>query len=123
VYLTRAMVRDRRPPEAQYPNTGWRYPKTGALLMPRNLCDNSPVPGAGHPSGRVGPVGANRLPFMGMDPSDPVTYVRPYNPAPGMIAQLNFDGARPAPAGGVQRGKQPRLWWPGGVAGSSVRNG
>jgi hypothetical protein len=31
--------------------------------------------------------------FKGMDPSNPATYVRPWNPAPGMIALLNFDGA------------------------------
>jgi hypothetical protein len=33
-------------------------------------------------------------PFAGMDPSDPTTYVRPWNPADGMIGRLNFDGAR-----------------------------
>lgn len=32
-------------------------------------------------------------PFSGMDPSNPATYVRPWNPANGMIARLNFDGA------------------------------
>lgn len=32
--------------------------------------------------------------FKGMDPSDPMTYTRPWNPQPGMIAQLNFDGAQ-----------------------------
>jgi len=31
--------------------------------------------------------------FNGMDPSAPATYTRPWNPAPGMIAYLNFDGA------------------------------
>jgi hypothetical protein len=31
--------------------------------------------------------------FNGMDPSDPSTYVRPWNPQPGMIGRLNFDGA------------------------------
>jgi hypothetical protein len=30
-----------------------------------------------------------------MDPSDPTSYVRPYNPQPGMIALLNYDGAVP----------------------------
>lgn len=38
-------------------------------------------------------VGAGNRPFAGMDPSDPATYVRPWNPQPGMIAYLNFDGA------------------------------
>jgi hypothetical protein len=32
--------------------------------------------------------------YKGMDPSDPLTYVRPWNPQPGMIAQLNYDGAQ-----------------------------
>lgn len=32
-------------------------------------------------------------PWAGMDPSDPATWVRPWNPQPGMIARLNFDGA------------------------------
>jgi hypothetical protein len=32
--------------------------------------------------------------YKGMDPSDPLTYVRPWNPQPGMIAVLNFDGAQ-----------------------------
>lgn len=32
--------------------------------------------------------------YKGMDPSDPLTYTRPWNPQPGMIAQLNFDGAQ-----------------------------
>jgi len=40
-----------------------------------------------------GPIGPNQMPFCGMDPSDPRTYVRPWNPQPGMIARLNFDGA------------------------------
>ncbi len=31
---------------------------------------------------------------MGMDPSDPLTHVRPWRPVPGMIALLNFDGAQ-----------------------------
>lgn len=32
--------------------------------------------------------------FNGMDPSDPRTYVRPWNPQPGMISYLNWDGAQ-----------------------------
>lgn len=39
------------------------------------------------------PVGVAGQTFNGMDPSDPSTYVRPWNPQPGMIAYLNFDGA------------------------------
>ena len=36
---------------------------------------------------------SNGRPFAGMDPSDPATYTRAWNPQPGMIAYLNFDGA------------------------------
>jgi len=32
--------------------------------------------------------------FKGMDPSDPSTYVRAWNPAPGMIGYLNWDGSQ-----------------------------
>jgi hypothetical protein len=49
--------------------------------------------------------------YQGMDPSDPATYTRPWNPRPGMIAYLNYDGAQAQsrqPAGGLQRGKQQR---------------
>jgi hypothetical protein len=82
-----------------------------------------------------GSAGAGDLPnlpgsdlwFNGMDPSNPATWVRPYNPQPGMISYLNLDGARPNPAGGVQRGQQPPLMGApfrfGGVPGSSVNNG
>jgi hypothetical protein len=75
------------------------------------------------PAGLVGPAGSTDHPYQGMDPSDPVTWTRPYNPQPGMISYLNLDGAQPNPAGGVQRGRQPFLFWRGGVAGSSVNNG
>ena len=40
------------------------------------------------------PVGLNGQPYLGMDPSAPVTWVRPYNPQPGMVSRLNFDGAK-----------------------------
>lgn len=30
--------------------------------------------------------------YLGMDPSDPATWPRPFNPAPGMISYLNFYG-------------------------------
>jgi hypothetical protein len=49
--------------------------------------------------------------YKGMDPSDPLTYVRPWNPQPGMIAYLNFDGAAMqgrTPTGGLARGSQRR---------------
>ena len=48
--------------------------------------------------------------YKGMDPSDPLTYVRPWNPQPGMIAQLNFDGAalQGTTPTQLQRGPQQR---------------
>lgn len=60
------------------------------------------------PAGLVGPVGSTDHPYVGMDPSDPVTWVRQYNPVPGMIGYLNFDGAAPND-GQVISGK-PRSW-------------
>lgn len=51
-------------------------------------------------------LGVAGQPYMGMDPSAPTTWVRPYNPQPGMIARLNFDGAKlqgDTPTGGVFR--------------------
>jgi hypothetical protein len=50
-------------------------------------------------------------PFAGMDPSNPMTYVRPWNPAPGMVGRLNFDGSQVqarTPTGGLQRGRHQR---------------
>ena len=50
-------------------------------------------------------------PYAGMDPSNPATYVRPWNPQPGMISFLNYDGAavqQRQPTGGLQRGRQQR---------------
>src|SRR5215469_17159545 len=35
-------------------------------------------------------------PYLGMDPSDPGTWQRPYNPAPGMFARLHNDQDRAA---------------------------
>jgi hypothetical protein len=52
-----------------------------------------------------------QLPYAGMDPSDPATWVRPWNPQYGMVARLNFDGAivqGAQPTGGLQRGRQQR---------------
>jgi hypothetical protein len=61
----------------------------------------------------TGPAAANMSGprYMGMDPSDPATYVRNWNPAAGMIGYLNFDGAQlqgRTPTGGLQRGPQQR---------------
>lgn len=55
------------------------------------------------------PVGVNGQPYNGMDPSAPATWVRPWNPQPGMIARLNFDGAKyqaDTPMGGTWRNVQ-----------------
>lgn len=55
--------------------------------------DGHPV-GQGVPVMNPMPVRLNGQPYNGMDPSNPVSWVRPWNPAPGMISYLNFDGAR-----------------------------
>jgi hypothetical protein len=43
--------------------------------------------------------------YVGMDPSDPATWTRPYNPQPGMIGYLPVDGAKvnPAQTGGPRK--------------------
>jgi hypothetical protein len=55
--------------------------------------------------------------FKGMDPSNPATFVREWNPAPGMIGYLNFDGASMQGTTPTQlhRGPQarPRKLWVG----------
>ena len=61
----------------------------------------------GQPAGPVVQPGTDH-PYAGMDPSDPVTYTRPYRPAPGMIAWLNFDGAKPNVT--QTTGGPPRVW-------------
>jgi hypothetical protein len=37
-------------------------------------------------------------PYVGMDPSDPSTWQRPFNPQPGMFARLHQDHAQAASA-------------------------
>ena len=87
-----------------------RHPAQWAPLY--DSCDR---PSGGIPHGGApritGPLPVPGLVFAGMDPSSPVTYTRPWNPRPGMIAYLNFDGAaaqQRTPTGGVQRGRQQR---------------
>jgi len=48
--------------------------------------------------------------YKGMDPSDVTTHVRQWNPQPGMIALLNYDGAavQDRTPTGLQRGPQQR---------------
>ena len=59
---------------------------------------------------RMGGANMSGPAYAGMDPSDPSTWVRTWNPAPGMISFLNFDGA--AMSGRtptqLQRGPQAR---------------
>jgi hypothetical protein len=72
---------------------------------PGRPCDSHSVRMASLPTNMSGPM------YKGMDPSNPATYVREWNPAPGMIAFLNFDGANMqgrTPTGGNQRGSQAR---------------
>jgi hypothetical protein len=67
------------------------------------------------------PAGLNGQPYFGMDPSAPATWVRPWNPQPGMVARLNFDGAKmqgDTPMAGTWRNPQrdradvrARRWW------------
>ena len=48
--------------------------------------------------------------YKGMDPSDPMTWTRQYNPVGGMISYLNFDGAalQGRTPTGLQGGSQSR---------------
>ena len=77
-----------------------------AITARRNdLQGHRPLPG-GTPVMCPLPVGQNGEPWLGMDPSAPQTWVRPWNPQPGMISYLNFDGAKyqaDTPMGGVRR--------------------
>jgi hypothetical protein len=91
------------------PIQGWGIHNHGVIHVTPG-CPDRPVNGysapimAGNPTNMSGPL------FKGMDPSDPATYIRPWNPAPGMIAQLNFDGAQmqDRTPTQVQRGSQAR---------------
>lgn len=68
-------------------------------------CHGSAPSLAAHPWSMSGPA------YKGMDPSDPSTWIREWQPSGGMISYLNFDGARYqdyTPTGGVQRGRQSR---------------
>lgn len=75
---------------------------------------SGPRPGAGGAPRVTAPLPVSvpgMLPYAGMDPSDPGTYVRQWNPAYGMISYLNFDGAQvqaTQPTGGMGRGRQQR---------------
>jgi hypothetical protein len=87
---------------------GWGKHNHGPIAITPGAPDR-PISGrtvtmAPNPSNMSGPQ------FKGMDPSNPVTFVRPWNPQPGMIAYLNFDGAalQGRTPTQVQRGPQAR---------------
>lgn len=74
---TRPLCGTGRPNLGHWPHSPAGRPTGGGALV------MIPLPVAG-PGG---------LSYNGMDPSDPASYVRPWNPQPGMIGYLNFDGA------------------------------
>jgi hypothetical protein len=90
------------------PINGWGTHNHTVIHMTPG-CPDRPIDGhsvrmASLPFNMSGPV------YKGMDPSNPATYVRPWNPAPGMIEFLNYDGAQMqgrTPTQ-VQRGSQAR---------------
>jgi hypothetical protein len=62
------------------------------------------------------PVGMSRggtgYGYLGMDPSDPLTWPRPFNVAPGMISYLNWQvGGQPVAAQPVSPGGRGGGWW------------
>lgn len=87
------------------------------------VCDSfrsgRPLPGGALVLAPMGGA-ADGGPHLGMDPSAPATWTRPYNPQPGMVARLNFDGAKyqaETPMGGTWRNPMrdradvKRKWW------------
>jgi hypothetical protein len=58
------------------------------------LYGNGGLMGGAVTLGARGPVGSavggTGYGYLGMDPSDPETWPRPFNPAPGMIGYLNW---------------------------------
>ena len=69
--------------------------------------------GAPYITGPLPVTAPGNMPYAGMDPSDPATYVRPWNPQPGMVGRLNYDGSQAqavTPTGGVQRGRHQRRY-------------
>lgn len=65
----------------------WQYtPHHGSLGRPGGLAGGAVIL-QGLPSTDL-PAGQG-FRYLGMDPSDPATWPRPFNPAPGMISYLN----------------------------------
>jgi hypothetical protein len=74
---------------------GWTYSGYHRPVAVTPGFDGRPVSGYVVPPLWQLAVAANAsTPYAGMDPSDPTTYVRPWNPQPGMVARLNFDGSQ-----------------------------
>lgn len=72
-------------PQAQHP---------GPVTSRATLYGQGGLLGGAVTLGARAPVGMTRggsgYGYLGMDPSDPSTWPRPFNPAPGMIAWLNW---------------------------------
>jgi len=90
------------------PVNGWGIHNHGVIHMTPG-CPDRPIDGH---SVTMAPLDFNLSgpAYKGMDPSNPATYVRLWNPAPGMIEFLNFDGAnmQAHTPTQVQRGSQAR---------------
>ena len=63
----------------------------------------------GGPAGPVSRGDGSDIGYNGMDPSDPGTWVRPYNPVGGMVALLNFDPF--LGEGGERTGPRDLKYW------------
>jgi len=86
-----------------YPWARWHSGAAGPRPASR-VAQPSVTGPVGWPMNMSGPM------YAGMDPSDPLTYVRQWNPTPGMVGRLNFDGAalQGRTPRQVQRGSQRR---------------
>jgi len=92
------MLRIRRPMTRHWPlahPVPWVVPASGLRGILGGHVQVSAAIAGGGPAGPVGPIPGTDKGYLGMDPSDPKTWVRPYRPVPGMIARLNQDGAHP----------------------------
>lgn len=92
-----------------------RFPRTWSETRwePQTTRRGRPCPdgGARMITGPLPSAIPGQQPFAGMDPSNEATWVRQFNPQPGMIAYLNYNGAAVQsrqPTGGLQRGRQQR---------------
>lgn len=85
-------------PQAQYAGTAPALARSvhaepaatgrGRLYGSGGLLGGAVTLGARAPVGMV--TGGTGYGYLGMDPSDPLTWPRPFNPAPGMISWLNW---------------------------------